>query len=727
MDRRRPPYKGLMPYAEEDVEFFFGRDRETEIIIANLRASRLTLLYGSSGVGKSSVLRAGVASKLRRIARENIRARGSPRMAVVVFNSWRHDPVRSLAACVPHSVQRLFESPGNGQARSLAEMFESASAQVKGDLLIILDQFEEYFLYHSSETGDGTFAEVFPRVVNDSSLRVHFLISIRDDAVASLDCFKGTIPNLLDNYLRIDHLDRDGAIQAIREPLAAYNSHLPPEQQMTIENDLVEAVLEQVRIDRISISEGGRGQASSQSSEIKIETPFLQMVLTRLWDEEINAPERALRRSTLARLGEAESIVRTHLNKIIEKLDEHEQDIAASVCRYLVTPTGSKIACTIDDLASYAELTKEQVRPVLEKLQSKEVRVVRHVTGTSGQEAPRFEIFHDVLAPAVLDWCQRRTADQRALREVRRWAIGALALGFVIALALAAIAISQWRRAEAAQSHYVLGITYLDADKYEQASVELKRAIQLEDSSQSRLQLSLTYIYLDRLDEAETELRQALKFENDKDTTATIHRFLGNVYSRRGRYQDAEKEYAVAMSFRPDASASPLVREDPLRAALMGQERRRRIAAKAAIILNNLSWLYLRQGKLDEATKEFHAAISLDPVEYTAYLNLGTVFALQGDMKAAQKWWHDGVLLCPPSSQIDNLNYALFTIASGDSKIGTAELQRILIDEKPPLGVLKELLIDAQFFTRSKEKIEGAEAAVQMIQNAIAAAAAPQQ
>ena len=699
MDRRRPPYKGLMPYAEEDVEFFFGRDRETEIIIANLRASRLTLLYGSSGVGKSSVLRAGVASKLRRIARENIRARGSPRMAVVVFNSWRHDPVRSLAACVPHSVQRLFESPGNGQARSLAEMFESASAQVKGDLLIILDQFEEYFLYHSSETGDGTFAEVFPRVVNDSSLRVHFLISIRDDAVASLDCFKGTIPNLLDNYLRIDHLDRDGAIQAIREPLAAYNSHLPPEQQMTIENDLVEAVLEQVRIDRISISEGGRGQASSQSSEIKIETPFLQMVLTRLWDEEINAPERALRRSTLARLGEAESIVRTHLNKIIEKLDEHEQDIAASVCRYLVTPTGSKIACTIDDLASYAELTKEQVRPVLEKLQSKEVRVLRHVPGTSGQEAPRFEIFHDVLAPAVLDWCQRRTADQRALREVRRWAIGALALGFMIALALAAIPISQWRRAEAAQSHYVLGITYLDADKYEQASVELKRAIQLEDSSQSRLQLSLTYIYLDRLDEAETELRQALKFENDKDTTATIHRFLGNVYSRRGRYQDAEKEYAVAMSFRPDASA----------------------------LKSDLGWLYLRQGKLDEATKEFHAAISLDPVEYTHYLNLGTVFALQGDMKAAQKWWHDGVLLCPPLSQIDNLNYALFTIASGDSKTGTAELQRILIDEKPPLGVLKELLIDAQFFTRSKEKIEGAEAAVQMIQNAIAAAAAPQQ
>jgi tetratricopeptide (TPR) repeat protein len=367
----------------------------------------------------------------------------------------------------------------------------------------------------------------------------------------------------LDNYLRIDHLDRDGAIQAIREPLAAYNSHLPPEQQMTIENDLVEAVLEQVRIDRISISEGGRGQAGSQSSEIKIETPFLQMVLTRLWDEEINAPERALRRSTLARLGEAESIVRTHLNKIIEKLDEHEQDIAASVCRYLVTPTGSKIACTIDDLASYAELTKEQVLPVLEKLQSKEVRVLRHVR-IRGQ-APRFGIFHDVLAPADSTGAGGAPRS-RALRSTplghRRWhsACDCPCSGG-----------GTFSNGDARKPPRPRARNHLDADKYgRRLSIETRH--QLEDSSHSRLQLSLTYICLDRLDEAETELRQALKFENDKDTTATIHRVLADVYWRRGRDQDAEKEYAVAMSFRPDASASPLVREDPLRAALMGQE-----------------------------------------------------------------------------------------------------------------------------------------------------------
>ncbi len=62
---RECPYAGLMPFTEEQAAFFFGREAEREIITANLMASRLTLLYGPSGVGKSSVLNAGVAHHLR--------------------------------------------------------------------------------------------------------------------------------------------------------------------------------------------------------------------------------------------------------------------------------------------------------------------------------------------------------------------------------------------------------------------------------------------------------------------------------------------------------------------------------------------------------------------------------------------------------------------------------------------------------------------------------------
>ena len=55
------PYVGLTFYTQDKAAMFFGRESERKVLIGNLRASRLTLLYAGSGVGKSSLLRAGVA------------------------------------------------------------------------------------------------------------------------------------------------------------------------------------------------------------------------------------------------------------------------------------------------------------------------------------------------------------------------------------------------------------------------------------------------------------------------------------------------------------------------------------------------------------------------------------------------------------------------------------------------------------------------------------------
>ena len=72
------PYKGLTAYAAQDAAFFFGREDEREIIAANLVATRLTVIYGASGVGKSSLLHAGVARDLRERAERNRKRRGRP-------------------------------------------------------------------------------------------------------------------------------------------------------------------------------------------------------------------------------------------------------------------------------------------------------------------------------------------------------------------------------------------------------------------------------------------------------------------------------------------------------------------------------------------------------------------------------------------------------------------------------------------------------------------------
>jgi hypothetical protein len=95
----------LPPYDEADAPFFFGREAEAEIISANLMASRLTLLYGPSGVGKSSVLRAGVVRHLRLLAGQNLIERGAPEFAVIVFSAWRDNPITALAAQIERGAE----------------------------------------------------------------------------------------------------------------------------------------------------------------------------------------------------------------------------------------------------------------------------------------------------------------------------------------------------------------------------------------------------------------------------------------------------------------------------------------------------------------------------------------------------------------------------------------------------------------------------------------------
>ncbi|HZQ07658.1 MAG TPA: ATP-binding protein, partial [Anaerolineae bacterium] len=213
------PYKGLVPYTEEDAALFFGRDAERSIIVANLRSSRFTLLYGPSGVGKSSVVGAGVVYFLRQRARQNLQKRGTPEFAVVYFNQWRDDPIAGLLRAAREAVESLlgqkFDDDATFAAKSLDEQLKTWAERAGGDLLVLLDQFEDYFLYHPNEDGPGTFVYEFPRVVTDKAARVNFLISIREDAVAKLDVFEGSIPTLFDNYIRIDHLDRNAARDAI--------------------------------------------------------------------------------------------------------------------------------------------------------------------------------------------------------------------------------------------------------------------------------------------------------------------------------------------------------------------------------------------------------------------------------------------------------------------------------------------------------------------------------
>jgi hypothetical protein len=89
-------------------------------------------------------------------------------------------------------------------------------------------------------------------------------------------------------------------------------------------------------------------------------------------------------------------------------LRTHQRETAAQIFYYLVTPSGSKIAHTARDLASYAEMPPARVEAVARRLSAPDLRVLRPLMPTlTGEVDTRYEIFHDVLAPAILDWRAR--------------------------------------------------------------------------------------------------------------------------------------------------------------------------------------------------------------------------------------------------------------------------------------------------------------------------------
>jgi hypothetical protein len=401
------PYKGLAAFEDSELDalLFFGREREVAAVAANVLASRLTVLYGPSGVGKSSLLGAGVARRLRAQS-------GAP---VVFHDSWAEDPAARLIDSVHTECGDL------GVTAGLVDTV-AAAAQRNGELHLLLDQFEEYLLYHGL---DGPLSEALPEVLRRPGLRVNVLLALRDDTLAELDEFAGRIPELFGNLLRLDRLDREAGEAAILGPLARY-SELSGEQ-FTAEDSLVEAVLDEA------------------STETGVEAPYLQLVLERLWERERENGSYELRLGTLREIGGARAVVRDHVQVALDALPLVEQEAAARVVRQLVSPSGRKLSHEPADLAEYADVRPDQLRGLLETLGRE--RIVRGVNGTHG--APiRYEIFHEVLGPPILAWQaehQLRRERIRARRQRRRLQaiIGAILVALAVVVAIAAYALVQ--------------------------------------------------------------------------------------------------------------------------------------------------------------------------------------------------------------------------------------------------------------------------------------------
>ena len=544
------PYRGLMPYTEEDAAVFCGRDADVQLITDNARASRVAVLFGPSGVGKSSVLQAGVVRKIRDENSLRVERSRAVDFVAAYLKDWRDDPFAAVrAGCrdaystVPRA-ERLVDQDGQHAGEELFGFRRPAGVH----LLLILDQFEEFFLYHQHDS--LSFAE-FLAGLTERGNRIHVLISIREDALARLGDFEAEIDEVLDNRLRLDHLDRKSAEAAIRKPLERYNASRPSDQAVDIEVELVEELLRQVQIGRVQVDSTQEAAspglvAPAESPElVRIEAPFLQLVLTRLWDEEMSQGSGMLRLSTLRKLGGAQSIVRQHLDRVMRGFSPPELEVLADAFGQLVTPSGSKIAHRPSDLAVLSKRDPQQMRALLRRLAEGRQLILREVPAPMDEPGAesRYEIFHDVLALAVLDWrrrflveadARRQQAElvaqneksEKAAKEARirlrkaRGLIAAMALLLVACLVMAGVAVVLQRKASASE----------DKAKTNETKAKTNETKAVDAQARQKLESVLTQVNAELRSDPSAALRHALPLVFD------------DAHDKDGRYQDAFRQ-----------------------------------------------------------------------------------------------------------------------------------------------------------------------------------------
>jgi hypothetical protein len=374
------PYVGLSPFSAAQSQYFFGRAIASRIAANNVITRPITVLYGASGVGKSSVLKAGLPAMLK------TRFAGA---AFELRDEW-HD--------LPARMAWLGHAAGNAQRTR------------PNPHILILDQFEEYFLYPAGEFGEA-FESALAELIGASDSNIRLLFSLRDDGLHKLDQFRFWLPGILDNTIALDHLDDGGVRDAIERPVEVYNQEQagrsPP---LVLGKGFAAELIKCMRKAQ---------EASGQQSAVAL--PYLQLVLQRLWLGRHAGPEQVtIDMQLLDDLGGVDGIVRAHLEDQLNELTEGERQLASVVFHYLVTPSGGKFAYLPEDLAKLAfettgyAIETEDVRRLLQALADGDARANQagstlkarktHAGWVLRETGKKFELFHDVLARPILDW-----------------------------------------------------------------------------------------------------------------------------------------------------------------------------------------------------------------------------------------------------------------------------------------------------------------------------------
>ena len=418
------PYLGLVPFQERDAQVFYGRGELVAQLAQRLDGPGILLVAGESGVGKSSLLRAGLMPRLadgalgpwsRQWPRRVITPTSSPlrELAMHLADMSGADPVsvyRSLSAAPGEASMLVEHAVRAAAARAMDPALGDAPAEVSPRLVLVVDQFEELF----TAGGDARVGQVE---------REAFIAALHAAATVPAGPQK-LPPALVVVAVRADFLGRLIAYPPLKAALDAGPFTVGPmseaELRLAMTGPAAEAGLAvELTLTEAVIAELREGAENGVGSGV---LPLMSQALAATWEHR-EGNELTLR--AYRRAGGVANAVNRSAQAAYDTLDSRQKDAARLVFTQLtvITPEGqfARRRCTRADLLSPEPQLAADIDVVIDSFSARRLLVL----GTDS-----VEISHDVLLYAwkqFRDWLGDDQIDRvlysQVVTDARTWDI----------------------------------------------------------------------------------------------------------------------------------------------------------------------------------------------------------------------------------------------------------------------------------------------------------------
>jgi hypothetical protein len=346
------PFVGPRPFEKEDSDRFFGRTRETEELLSLIIAHRAVLVYAQSGAGKSSLLRAGVITRLEEQQYQVLR---SARVHGLLPNDVPPESVQNIF--VYHALQYLAATLPSGQSikdhakTTLSEFLKplvaapAAGEESSPPLIVILDQFEEFFTTNQHRWQERRpFFDQLAQALHDlPTMKVVFVM--REEYIAQLEPFAESLPEKLRPRMHLERLRGNAARSAVVKPFQNRGLSFDPNAA-----DELMAELSEIRL--------AEGDKFRETRGEFVEPVQLQVVCQSLWEnlpsEWRNGPNassdgsRLITAEYIERFGDVDNALACYYDRSVERAAAaSEGKIGEGELRRwfgtaLITPTGTR-------------------------------------------------------------------------------------------------------------------------------------------------------------------------------------------------------------------------------------------------------------------------------------------------------------------------------------------------------------------------------------------------